>query len=319
MPIIFQTRRSPAPSPQPVSVPEPVVPESTVAKPAGSERFGPGRVVLAGRYVIERELARGAFGAVVVVRERAGGGLFAMKIAREPKNRRLLKKEADHLRLLQHGPHVLPFREFRQTEGGPAFLVTAFLDGGDLMDVVRARGVLDDEAALVLVRQIGLALSHAHACQPPILHRDVKPANILRRTGGPQGDAWFLADWGLADTWENPEEPNVSGTYAYTAPEVWQKRRYPVSDVYSLGMSLYYALFGKPAYAGETEEVASAQRDEQPIVIPGACSPRMRRLLAGMLAKEPDARWSLQQVGAFVAEPVRRGGIVIRSRIGQRP
>ncbi|MEO5332653.1 MAG: serine/threonine protein kinase [Magnetococcus sp. YQC-5] len=283
---------------------------------ASAPQYGPGTTVLAGRYLIEKKLAQGSFGAVVAVMDQVTGKPLAMKIAQNAKNMRLLQKEARLLQMLQQGPHILPFHAFEQTDA-TAFLLTEQLHGGDLMDLVKTKGTLSEIEAFALVHQIGLALAYAHSRIPPILHRDVKPANILSRSIPPHGLEWFLADWGLADTWENPEESNVSGTFGYTAPEVWQQKRYPVSDIYSLGMTLFYALFGRPAYKGNSTEVARAQQAPQPVEIPSATPSSLRILLQGMLAKEPTSRWSLVQVQNHVQNSVgqtKKGGICFNSK-----
>ncbi len=234
----------------------------------------------------------------------ATGRVFALKKASGKKNRRVLRSEIEHLSRLRDGPNILPLHDSLTDADGNLLLLTRFLNGGNLKEWIRSRGCLTEFEALSILDQMGKAITFAHGCNPPILHRDIKPSNILGKRTGSGRMQWYLADWGLAAAWQDADEPAVSGTYSYTPPEVWAKKRYPVSDVYALGMTFFYMLFGKPAYGGRSTSIRNAQRAPEPVTIPAGCPSRLKNLLQGMLEKNPDDRWPLHHVLTVI----RKGG-----------
>ncbi|MBF0263401.1 MAG: SUMF1/EgtB/PvdO family nonheme iron enzyme, partial [Magnetococcales bacterium] len=249
-----------------------------------------------GRYRLLERIGAGSFAEVFLANSLDGSERFAIKHATTEVGKRVLAWEVENLRRMADCPFVLPMRDTWVEADGSACLATPYLDGGDLKHYVRARGGLSVEEALgILVRAV-LAMRHAHALKPPLVHRDIKPDNILGRIEADGGLTWLLADWGLAESWFGEHAPRFSGTSRYTAPEVWKKRRYLVSDVYSLGMTLYFMLFGQPAYNGESLVVARGQRSPEPVVIPEGCPEPLGGLLAGMLAKNHVKRWPLTRV-----------------------
>ncbi|HIJ84128.1 MAG: Protein kinase protein [Magnetococcales bacterium] len=258
--------------------------------------FLPGDHVADDRYRVLSLLGEGSFGQVYKVCEVATGAVKAMKRASHVKSRRLFATELQNLSRLKGTPHVLPLCDHFIDEDGSAVFITEYLDGGNLKEAIVARGRLSIAEAMGVLDQMTRALAAAHALDPPILHRDIKPSNILGKKSGENRVQWYLSDWGLAVDWSGSREPVVSGTYSYTAPEVWEHKRYPVSDVYSLGMTLYFMLFGRPAFEGGSTVVRRLQCAPEPVVIAESCPPRLKNLLEGMLTKDPGKRWSLAQV-----------------------
>lgn len=255
-----------------------------------------GDEVLSGRYRIEGQLGEGNFGQVYRVREIATDTLFAMKRGTVPTKQHLYESEIQKLTTLQGGPHILPLHDHGFDAVGNRLILTEYLDGGTLKQAIQSQGTLTEREALAILGQMAKAVAHAHQCDPPILHRDIKPSNILAKRMGKNRVKWYLADWGLAASFRRTHEPEVSGTYSYTAPEVWRKKRYPVSDVYSLGMTLYFMIFGRPAYEGNSNSIRKMQKIPKPVVIPTGCPDRLKTILSGMLAKNPKKRWSLPRV-----------------------
>ncbi|MBF0342471.1 MAG: SUMF1/EgtB/PvdO family nonheme iron enzyme [Magnetococcales bacterium] len=99
---------------------------------------------------------------------------------------------------------------------------------------------------------------------------------------------------------------------------MWKKKRFLVSDVYSLGMTLHFMLFGQPAYNGVSAVVACGQRSPRPVEIPPGCPEDLRRLLAGMLEKNPLKRWSLDQVLTAIRARLERLAVpCLALRVGQ--
>ncbi|MBF0192860.1 MAG: SUMF1/EgtB/PvdO family nonheme iron enzyme [Magnetococcales bacterium] len=271
------------------------------ATSAGSSTVGNGR------YILEGKIGSGAFAEVYRARCIGEAGLFAIKRTSDETGKRVLRWEAANLQRLRGAPFVPPMREYWIEADGCACLVTPFLDSGDLKHYVRAKGGLDEREALTILTRVAEALTFAHALQPPLVHRDIKPDNILGHADEAGVLHWFLADWGLAESWQNHHAPRFSGTSRYTAPEVWKKRRYLVSDVYSLGMTFYFMLFGQPAYNGTSAMVTRGQRAPEPVVIPEGCPEGLKELLAGLLAKNHVKRWPLAK--ALEQMRCRLGGL----------
>ncbi|MBF0419941.1 MAG: SUMF1/EgtB/PvdO family nonheme iron enzyme [Magnetococcales bacterium] len=275
-------------------------------------RLKPGDTVGSGRYRVETLLGEGAFGQIYKVLELATGATRALKRARYLKHKRLFSIELDHLRRLQGTPHVLPLYDHYVDKDRSDVFITEYLDGGTLKEWILDRGCLGIAEALGILDQMTRALTAAHSLIPPVLHRDIKPSNILGRKLSENQMQWYLSDWGLAVTWSGSREPVVSGTYSYTAPEVWDKKRYPVSDVYSLGMTLFFMIFGSPAYDGDSTLVRHLQRGPDPVIIDPSCPAAIKILLEGMLAKDPKQRWTLPQVIHHVrGDRTRPKGIAI--------
>ena len=162
----------------------------------------------------------------------------AAQVARER-----MRREVQAVRGLSHANIVAVF-DF--LEDGPwSFIVMEYVRGPDLQVRVGERGRLDADAAVRLGRDVAAALSAAH--RRGILHRDVKPQNILL---DPDGRA-RLTDFGSAKLDGQlgvTGSGTLAGTLAYTAPEVLAGRRGDArADVYALGLTLYYALTGEPA------------------------------------------------------------------------
>jgi serine/threonine-protein kinase len=204
--------------------------------------------VLAERYLLERELALGALGAVYVARDQVTATEVAVKVlhAEHLANdamRRRLHREGAALKALDH-PAVVRLLEFGVDDDGLVFLVTEYVEGETLAErVARAPLSLDD--ADRLVEALGGAISAAHA--HGILHGDLKPANVL------WGERLRLLDFsaskilGLDRLTATGE---ISGTPTYMAPEVFT-RKHEVDeriDVYGLGVLLYEALSGAPPF-----------------------------------------------------------------------
>ncbi|MBF0110724.1 MAG: SUMF1/EgtB/PvdO family nonheme iron enzyme [Magnetococcales bacterium] len=276
-----------------------------------------GEWVAQGRYQVLGLVGEGSFGQVYRVRERATGAIRAMKRARHVKNRRLFATELKNLSRLKGAPHVLPLCDHFVDEDGSAVFITDYLDGGSLKEAILARGRLRVPEALAILDQMTRALAAAHALDPPILHRDIKPSNILGKITGENRVRWFLSDWGLAVDWSGSREPVVSGTYGYTAPEVWERKRYPASDIYSLGMTLFFMLFGRPAYEGGSTSIGRMQRAHEPVRIADSCPGRLRELLEGMLHKDPARRLSLDAVMNHFGPTgqKRRGRTLLQTRL----
>ncbi len=151
-------------------------------------------------------------------------------------------------------------------EGSVHYLVTEYVPGMDLRRLVKSRGPLPIQQAAKIIMQAALGLDYAH--RKGLVHRDVKPGNILVT---PQGDA-KVSDVGLAgfahDLINDPRAGKIVGTTDYLSPEQIQTplEIQPASDIYSLGCTLYYAVCGKvPFPGGDTESKIRRHLEEYPL------------------------------------------------------
>jgi serine/threonine protein kinase len=218
-------------------------------------------------------------------------------------------REAQVTARLEH-PNILPIYDFGE-EDGALFLVMPLMTGGTLRD--RARRGLDHETALGWLRELASALDYAHS--QGVIHRDVKPANVLFDKGGRA----VLADFGLAKPLGQEGMTvagTVMGTPVYMSPEqVRGETVGPVSDQYSLGVLAYYLIAGKPPFeANSTYVVMSKTLFEEP-GLPSAVRPELHRsidyVLLKVLEKKPQDRFS--SCGEFVSS-LQRAVSSARSR-----
>ncbi len=181
-------------------------------------------------------------------------------------------------------------------DGNVNFLVTEYVPGADLRKLVRRNGPLSMEAAANIISQVAEGLHHAH--QQGIVHRDVKPGNVLVT---PEGDA-KLSDLGLAGPMyssnadQDPRYGKIVGTADYLSPDhilsPWNP--VPAWDIYSLGCTLYYAVTGKvPFPGGTTSDKARAHLSLKPLDprrLNHQLSDPFVDVVADMMAKDPAQR-----------------------------
>ncbi len=201
-----------------------------------------------GRYRIRRELGRGGMGSVYLALDPQLDREVALKVLHRwgmdsPQQQERFVREARVLARLDH-PNICPIYDVGQQEG-VLYLVMRYIEGDSLMDRLRAGGPMDQVDATRLVERIARALQFAH--EQGIVHRDVKPANILldQRLGEP-----IILDFGLAALREGGARltgsGHFAGTPAYMSPEQITNFRQvkPAADQYSLGATLYHLLCG---------------------------------------------------------------------------
>jgi eukaryotic-like serine/threonine-protein kinase len=257
--------------------------------------------VIAGRYTLVREIGRGGMGAVWLARDEVLGREVAVKrigmfpggatpdLARAEREAKLAAK-------LNH-PHVVAIFDF-VSDGDEQWLVMERVEGVTLSELARGRG-LPSERAGDLIRQAAEALAAAHAAG--IVHRDVKPSNILVTSDGTAK----LTDFGIAKAQADAtltQTGLVTGSPAYLAPEVASGgNATTTSDVWSLGATLFHALSGRPPYENDGNVVGTLYRivHEQPPRLPTAGW--LAPVLEATMAVDPDQRWSMAQVRDFLA------------------
>jgi len=262
-----------------------------------------------GRYELLEEIGRGGMGVVYKARQRGLDRLVALKMIRvgnlaSPSEVQRFRNEAEAVALLDH-PNIVPIHDVGEHDGHLFF--TMPLLGSNLGEQI-ARYGNDHRAAAQLVASIARALHHAH--QRGILHRDVKPSNILLDDAGRS----FIADFGLAKRLDAgatlTESGAILGTPAYLAPEQAAGKSLEVttaSDVYGLGAILYTLLTGRPPLVGRTPlETLALVRDQDPEP-PSRHNPHVDRDLEAIclkgLEKEPTHRYATAEA---VAEDLER-------------
>ena len=221
------------------------------------------QLALAGRYTIERELGRGGTATVYLARDLKHDRPVALKLLR-PELAAILGGERflREIRLtaqLQH-PHILTLIDSGEA-GGFLYYVMPYVDSESLRDRLEREGQLPLAEALRITRGIASALAYAH--QHGVIHRDVKPENIMLHQGEP-----MVADFGLALAVstagrERLTETGLSlGTPAYMSPEqcAAEPKLDGRSDQYSLASVLYEMLAGEPPYTGPTAQAIIAKR-----------------------------------------------------------
>ena len=205
------------------------------------------------------------------------------------------QREAKLAAKLNH-PHVVAVFDFL-TEGDEQWLVMEYVDGVDLAELSEhADGLMPDEAAALLA-QVADALAAAHGAG--IVHRDVKPSNVLVSYDG----VAKLADFGIARARDSTMTASgrVTGSPAYLAPEVASGRpATEASDVWSLGATLYQALTGRPPYDTSDNVLSAMYRivHEDPPRLRGGEWPA--ELLERTMASDPEDRWSMSRVRDYL-------------------
>lgn len=246
------------------------------------------------RFEIQHELGRGGHSVVYAARDHQVGADVAIKVLAPPPNAAIeaterLRREVRAVRTLRH-PNIVGIHDFL-VDGATTFVVMDRIDGPDLAAFLRTNGPLSVEQAFRLGQEIGAALVTAH--QSGILHRDVKPANILiDRTG----KAW-LADFGSARLTTQATMTRTGGlvgTVAYLPPEVWLGHRPDVrADIYALGVTLFESLTGRlPTHASPHLPPTPTEDGFHPTGFRPGLPPWMDAIVAMATRAEPRFRFA---------------------------
>jgi eukaryotic-like serine/threonine-protein kinase len=254
---------------------------------------------LLGNYQVLEEIGRGGMGVIYRARQRHSRRIVAIKRilsyhADSQDTLMRFRREAQAAANLDH-PNILPIYEVSESHDGLPFFSMKFASGGSLLDAAPAlRG--DPRRAVALMAKVARAVQYAH--EQGILHRDLKPGNILLDSRGEP----MVSDFGLAK-WLEPTDrltrtPSIFGTPGYIAPEQVNGSAGDLTaaaDVYSLGAVLFDILTGRPPFTGEHALNTIQQAAEKP-------APKLRSLDTGIdrdleticakcLERDPHARY----------------------------
>ena len=263
---------------------------------------------VAGRYSLERELGRGGMGIVFLARDVALDRLVAIKLlppalAVAPDLRERFLREARTAAKLSH-PHIVPIHLVEQRDD-LVYFVMAYVAGESLGQRIRRRGALPASQVGRMVQEVAWALAYAH--QQGVVHRDIKPDNILIEKGSERA---LVTDFGIARVAEAGTmtgQGELVGTVQYMSPE--QASGAPVdgrSDLYSLGVTSFYALTGRLPLDGANLPAIIHQQVYTPAprvaAIAGRVPPRLAEAVDRCLAKTPAKRFrTAEELAAAVA------------------
>ncbi|WP_431902917.1 protein kinase domain-containing protein [Nonomuraea sp. bgisy101] len=253
---------------------------------------------LGSRYVLVEEIGAGGMGTVWRARSRDSGEIVAVKLLRDglAGDQDLVLRfvqERNVMRALRH-PNVVTVRDF-VIEGERLALVMDLVEGGDLRALLQRSGTLPQAAAAELMAQVADALAAAHALD--IVHRDVKPGNVLIDAATGQAR---LTDFGVARIVHGPgltQTTSVIGTPTYLAPEVADgSAPTHAVDVYAVGLILYELVAGRPPFVGEHPMALLRQHaSATPRRLPGMAD-ALWAVVAACVAKNPAERPGAAQV-----------------------
>ena len=293
------------PSAEPAAAPKPrqedplaaVLPTVLPYTPPGP-RVDPFEGKTFGAYRIVKRIAKGGMGAVYLGERTSDGGKVAIKILTEEFSRMpgiegRFKREASTGGRLEH-PNIVATDEIER-EGPYTYLVMEYVDGGSLVDLIVREKRLAPARAIPLMADILQGLQHAH--DRGILHRDIKPGNVLLTSSGQAK----VIDFGLAKDAEAQTiltlAGNVVGTPAYMAPEQAKgDGASPASDQYSCGILMYLMLTGRKPFEGRSiiDTLNKQIHDALPSVrlYNPDVTEELEKVIRKMCAKEPEKRYA---------------------------
>jgi len=253
---------------------------------------------LAGRYSLESELGRGGMGIVFLAREVALDRMVALKLlppkmAEKPGLKERFLAEARTAARLSH-PNIVPIYAVDEVEGF-VFFAMAYIKGGTLADRVRRRGPLPNGEAIRVIKEVAWALSHAHV--QGIVHRDVKPENILLEADSGRA---MVTDFGIAVLAEGGPETSatgVIGTAEFMSPEQAAGGEVDArSDLYSLAAVGFYALSGTVPFKAPSPQAIMARKLQEPAPLLTSAAPAtpapVANALDRCLRRDPEDRLS---------------------------
>ena len=267
-------------------------------------------VEIAGRYRLEGRLGFGGMSTVHLAMDmrlerQVAVKLLAEHLAEDPTFVSRFQREAQAAARLVHPNIVQVFDSGQDEKTGQYFIVMEYIEGQSCAEILRDDGWLDVDQAIAIIDQAceGLHYAHRHG----VVHRDVKPGNLLRAREGEVK----LADFGIAKATEQSsitQVGSVLGTAAYLAPEQARgEEAGPRADLYALGVVTYQLISGRLPYeASSLTELALKQQQEEPPLLDtlvAAVSPELSEAVAIALALDPQERYqSAREMGRALGD-----------------
>lgn len=255
--------------------------------------------VLGERYQLQDPIGRGGMATIYRGRDLRMDRVVAIKVLREvystdPKFVTRFQREAKAASSLQH-PNIVQVYDYGQSDGN-YFIVMELIEGTDLRRYLRSRGVLPVDRAIIVAHDVALGLGAAH--RRSIVHRDVKPQNILVGRDG----SIKLTDFGIASVYKDINAERLTttgmtlGTVQYYAPEQAQGEIVsPAADVYALGIVMYEMLTGRTPFDGDTPVAVAMQHIQEAPTPPSQLNPNippaLEEIILRCLEKVPEMRF----------------------------
>lgn len=256
-----------------------------------------GATVLGNRYEILRKVGDGGMAFVYEARDQLLNRRVAVKVLRpeyvdDEEFLEKFKREAKAVASLSH-PNIVNVYDVGE-DGKVNYIIMEYVDGKNLKEIIQSEGTLDEYTALDITKQIAMALSSAH--RNGIIHRDIKPHNILISN---EGRVVKVADFGIAKAVSSSTMTNIGsviGSVHYFSPEQAKGKHISANaDLYSLGIVLYEMIVGRVPFVGESPISIALKHindeieftPEQEVKIPQS----IRTLISKMTEKSPDERY----------------------------
>lgn len=255
--------------------------------------------VLGERYQLQDPIGRGGMATIYRGHDMRMDRTVAIKVLREvystdPKFVTRFQREAKAASSLQH-PNIVQVFDYGQSDGN-YFIVMEIIDGTDLRRYLRSRGILAIDRAMLITRDVALGLGAAH--RRGIVHRDVKPQNVLVGRDG----SIKLTDFGIASVYKDINDERLTttgmtlGTVQYYAPEQAQGEIVsPAADVYALGIVMYEMLTGRTPFDGDTPVAVAMQHIQDAPAPPSQLNPNippaLEEVILRCLEKVPEMRF----------------------------
>jgi serine/threonine-protein kinase len=263
-----------------------------------------------GQYRLVRKLGEGAMGEVYLAEHqllkrpcavkliKPGAGPDQIALAR-------FEREVQSAARLAH-PNTIEIYDYGRTDDGTFYYVMEYIRGLSLFELVRRAGPLLPGRVIYLFRQICAGLAEAHALG--LVHRDMKPANVLVAVRGGEADIAKILDFGIVKLTRDPDAPaltvdrSIHGTPLFMAPEqaMAESSLDARADIYALGGMMYFALTGRPPFGGSSPIAVMMAHVRDPIVPPSRHHPDLpedlERVVLRCLEKQPEGRFPTVEV-----------------------
>jgi len=251
-----------------------------------------------GPYLLEEKIGEGGMGRVYRARHQLLVRPTAVKVLKpniaDATTIKRFHREVTLASRLRH-PHTIAIYDYGHTDEGVFYYAMEYLDGLNLAELIKIQGCVPPERVVFLLKQVCASLREAH--ELGLVHRDIKPQNIMTCPLGGEFDFVKVLDFGLVKQSDDPHSTVLAGTPRYMAPERFlnPKGADPRSDVYSLGAVAYNLLTGADLFPGEESESLLYHLvntvPERPTAVVRAHIPEaLDQLVVDCLAKDPNSR-----------------------------